>query len=292
MPDPPLGKRYTLRKDAPPPAGWDAYASRTLREWEKLRSSPAASDEAAIHDFLERHPSMLPDIVGPWWHSPFLSAVISKPQLPGLKTREPDFLIFAQNSGQLVPVFVEIEVPTKQFFTKKGQARAELVQALNQIQDWRIWLEVAGHREIFNRLYQLPPRLQYKTFTPRYVLLYGSRAELEADDWRNAKRVKLEPPNGAIRTFDALAPSMFGRDLISVRCDADDGYTALYLPPTYRMGPYLADVQSSVKGKIAAVNRSPDFSRERKRFLQERLPYWDEWGQGEPTYLHSGDSWE
>ena len=43
-------------------------------------------------------------------------AVISKPKLPGLSDREPDFMWVACDSGSVYPILIELETPHKQWF--------------------------------------------------------------------------------------------------------------------------------------------------------------------------------
>lgn len=43
-------------------------------------------------------------------------AVISKPKLPGLSDRQPDFMWIATDSVALYPILIEIETPQKKWF--------------------------------------------------------------------------------------------------------------------------------------------------------------------------------
>jgi hypothetical protein len=80
------------------------YSDLLMRQWHALLASPASSDERLLHTFLERHPSLLPgsnSVDGDSGHMPFPMAVISKPRLPGLSDREPDFMWIATDSAAL-----------------------------------------------------------------------------------------------------------------------------------------------------------------------------------------------
>lgn len=91
-------------------------------------------------------------------------------------------------------------------------------------------------------------------------------------------------------TFDRLAPNIKARNVIT--CNVKNSqYMAKYIPPTFRLGPNFAEELSNIVNKVEAVNNSyiPD---ERKEFLIDRFPYWEEFGRKRPFgIIYTGD-WE
>lgn len=89
----------------------DTYQQFLATRWQALLESEDSRDESLIQAFLQRHPSLLPgshSVDGDSGHPAFPLAVISKPKLPGLSDREPDFMWLATDSASLYPVLIEI----------------------------------------------------------------------------------------------------------------------------------------------------------------------------------------
>jgi hypothetical protein len=63
-------------------------------------------------------------------HGAFPNAVISKPELPGLRRPVPDFMWITKVSGLVYPVMIEIETPAKKWFTAAGIQTHALSQAV------------------------------------------------------------------------------------------------------------------------------------------------------------------
>jgi hypothetical protein len=93
---------------------WDDYERRVIEEWQALLNSEAGCEERNIHQFLAKHPSMIPWVS----RTPFPTALISQPPLVGIGQKIPDFLWIAKDSLNLRPVFIEIESPCKKWFTR------------------------------------------------------------------------------------------------------------------------------------------------------------------------------
>jgi len=116
------GYRAESERCAPGPPSESSYNELLTDRWRALLDSSESRGEALIHAFLERHPSLLPgshSVDGDSGHSPFPMAVISKPKLPGLSDREPDFMWIATDSGSVYPILIEIETPHKRWFYGK-----------------------------------------------------------------------------------------------------------------------------------------------------------------------------
>lgn len=138
----------------PPPMSWDVYEAIVREAWISLLDSKVKEQE--YQDFLERHPCMVPGpfgLIGTSGHSPYPSAVISQPILPDFTRRVPDFMWFARDSETIYPVLIEIEAPSKPWFTKNDSQHARLTQARDQITEWKMWfrdpLNVARLRDYY-----------------------------------------------------------------------------------------------------------------------------------------------
>lgn len=133
-------RSYTLIADSPPPMLWKDYSAIVSKELDDALSSHS-DDESHMHALFERHPCLIPGRYGlpiTAANAPFPAAVVSKPPLPTFGGPVPDFLWLASDSVTLSPVLVEIEAPSKRWFTKSGQQTSTLTQALNQLMDWRL----------------------------------------------------------------------------------------------------------------------------------------------------------
>jgi hypothetical protein len=136
-----MDKTYELSEDAPPAMSWNEYESSAMREWKELLKGPLASNEAAIHKFLEQNPSFIPGAFSfpTSGHYPIFGGVLTKPVLQG--TYIPDFMWLATATDQIYPMFIEIETPKKRWFGQRGQPRAEWTQARNQLVKWKSWIK-------------------------------------------------------------------------------------------------------------------------------------------------------
>lgn len=274
---------YTMATPPEPAWVWRDYERIVRREWQEILSSDPAEKE--MHEFFERHPCMLPgahEIAGgESGHSPWFAAVISKPPLPSYGARIPDFMWLANHSLADVPVLIEIEAPGKKWFRKNGQPTAEFTQAHDQLKEWQAWFASTRNIESFRDFYGLPQRIDlygYRSFTPQFVLVYGRRTEAIAKPLVAQKRAHMQGSDELLMTYDRLSPDSKCDDLMCARRTVE-GFTAVTVPPTITLGPAWAVARSKIGGKAEAVERNRYLSEVRKRFLLERLPYWDEWAR-------------
>ena len=117
--------------EIPSPMPWKQYQNLIKNEWNQLLESEDSKKERKIQQFLEKHPSMLPGAFGIFGSSnliPFPSAVITQPKLQGINLKIPDFLWISSDSASVYLTFIELEVPTKLWFTKKGKPRSDLTK--------------------------------------------------------------------------------------------------------------------------------------------------------------------
>jgi len=155
------------------------YNEALEQRWQALIDSEDSRDESLIQAFLERHPSLLPgshSVDGDSGHSPFPMAVISKPKLPGLSDREPDFMWLATDSSSLYPILIEIETPHRSwFYGERAEIHSDFTHAYGQLAEWRAWFGKGHNRTAFLEYYELPPMLARRQLAPRYVLVHGRR---------------------------------------------------------------------------------------------------------------------
>jgi hypothetical protein len=281
-----MDKESFERVPNPPPAmPWEEYERLVLREWNRLLNSIEDGEEKRVQEFLEAHPSMIPGAYSlplPSGHYPFPAAAIAQPPLKGLTTKKPDFLWLATDSGTFHVVLIEIESPTKKWFTEKGIPHSNLTQAHSQLASWRQWFDVPENKALFLKAYKVPPSLLEKAFNLVCVLVYGRRSEFEDAPALSALRKHLERPGEHLMTFDRLFADPKSSDLMSVRLVESalgTHYEAISIPPTLRLSNYLAEERSVISKREEVVQGSTLLTKERKRFLIERLVYWDKWAK-------------
>ncbi len=265
---------------------WPDYERIIVEEWTALLNHDPAPGERAIQVFLERHPSMVPGafelLGGESGHYPWLCGLITQPPLPSYNRRVPDFMWLAQSSDTEQPVLVEIEAPSKRWFTKAGRPTEQLTQALDQIAEWKAWFGVSHNVDAFKEFYRLDREAWRKRrFRPAYLLIYGRRAEANADPNRTQKRTHFHADDVVTITYDRLQPNPKANDLICLKVDGPGRFCVVSVPATLRWAPYLADERSLAHGWDAAIESNPYISRPRKDFLIKRRPYWEEWAHRE-----------
>ncbi len=273
-----LEQTYELVPNAPPAMSWEEYERVSLVEWRSLISGASSGDEAAIHRFLELNPSFVPGAFSfpTSGHGPIYSGVFSKPPLNGVGMHVPDFLWLATATDIVFPIFVEIETPSKRWFTESGQPRAEFTQARNQLVAWKQWFSNPVNQLAFCQNYGIRPRFEDREIRPQFVLVYGRRAEFEERPGLRGVRAHQQGSDEVHVTFDRLVPDANARDFLTLRMTGD-GVVAIVFPPTVRLGPGIAPSWRRVKNRVEAALAEKRMSPERRRFVAERLPYWDEW---------------
>lgn len=283
-----LQKTYQI-VDGPPPMAWDTYDVLVRQAWKALLDS-GCSEERAYQEFLERHPCMVPGpfgLIGTSGHSPYPSAVITQPVLPDFTRRIPDFMWIARDSETIYPVLIEIESPSKPWFTREDKQHAKLTQARDQITEWKAWFQNPLNVARLRDYYTLDFRGE--NIRPLYLLIYGRRSESNKTVERVRRRSNLSRDDEFLMTYDRLVPQVGAREFYTVRLDRS-GYQALYVPPTARIGPLFAHERSNIRDKDIAVLNSPYFSDERRAFYISRLPYWDDWAaNGKRGIIYTGD---
>jgi Domain of unknown function (DUF4263) len=272
--------RYEFTADGPKPLSWDEYAPIVRAEWRELLGR-SGTKEADFHEFLERHPCLIPGsdafTGAAGWDNPAGSIngfVISKPVLPGIPRRYPDFMWAPTDSQTQWIVLIEIEDPKKPWFTANLQQRAELTQALDQIAQWRAHLRKPENLQVFLRLYGIAA---FRPIEFVYCLVYGRRRDV-ASHAAMEKRNALVNGIGDIKwmTYDRLRPDEDARNFPCVKVSAFGGLTAVAYPATASIKLWSVNRWATVSGKRKAILASPHFSEARQKFLADRLDYWDD----------------
>lgn len=254
---------------------WADYERVVCREWAKLLSNECP--ESAVQDFLERHPCMVPRA----GHDPRLPVLVSQPRLPGWRLKVPDFLWIGHDSLSVYAVLVEIEKPSKRIFRKDGGRTRDFTQAQDQLRDWRVWFADANNQIAFLEHYGVQWHLGWpgRSFGAEYVLVYGRRSEFDGSPELAKARLQQQPSGEHHMTFDRLKPEPWLSEIVSVR-DRPEGLQALHIPPTLTLGPMHAVERLRIGGLEQAISSNRYLSPGRRRFLLERLPYWNEWARG------------
>ncbi|MBV0896100.1 DUF4263 domain-containing protein [Microbacterium sp. NC79] len=237
----------------------DAFDDATRRAWESLKSSDC---EAKVQEFLERHVALLPGAWGEFGsgghHGPMYSAVFRQPPLQGLdSTRVPDFMWIPRSTVEITPVCIEIERPTKRWFTKDGTPTAQLTQALDQLNQWRSWFSEALNQQLFRENY-LKNRWPRRVLKPQFVLIYGRESDFTEDhklsiEARHSKRIYLGAgPDVHLRTFDSLRWNSHNENLVTVSASTSGRFRVEWVPKSFdRLGDptgahYLGPIENAI----------------------------------------------
>lgn len=142
-----------------------------------------AEREEDLQEFLKSNPSLLEPAYKKVW-----------PKLP-LGSSITDF-VFQRATGEYL--LVELESPHKKLFTQKGVQTAALTHAMNQILDWRRYIEdnlSTVQREL---------GLSSITPTPKSLIVIGRSSSLTDENRRKLATLEGQCPNLKIMTYDDL----------------------------------------------------------------------------------------
>lgn len=284
-------KTYEISKRIVPPLEWKEFKSTLLFEWEHLLCNDSVA-EKDFQKFLETNPCMIPGAHGlslTSGHAPIYASVFSQPVLPGFKTKKPDFMWIATCSYELNPVLLEIEDPKKKWFTKKGQPTAQFTQAYNQLNEWRAWFANPTNIHIFIETYKINlTRADGRQIVPHYVLIYGRRSKVED---KKTERSVNKKTDETIMTYDRLSPSFDQSNYLCIKIKKSN-FVAITFPPTARIGPNIIKEWIGIDDIDSSIRSSSLLSKERKKFLLKRIPYWKEWAKNKNKgSINTGD-WE
>jgi hypothetical protein len=153
--------------------------AQTLSECEKLLDG----NEEPLHQYIKAHPALL---------SPTHYRMWSK--LP-LGKRDTDF-VFREPSGEYL--LVELESPLRSLFRADGQQREELTHALDQIIDWRRYIE-DNLRTVQSEL-----GLEDISINPSCLIVIGRSSALTQEGRRKLVALQNSMPKIRIMTYDDL----------------------------------------------------------------------------------------
>lgn len=265
-----LEKQYTLSTTPAPLISWDDYSRESREEYEQLLEN--SKDEKEFQNFFERNPAFVPGINWP----PRLSVLITQPKIQGIRERFPDFMWLRDDSLTFSPVLIEIESPSKKLFNTSGHPSGSFTEARNQLTEWKTILDGTAARQQFYEDFDIPPHLIRKKFKPLFRLVYGRREEFINDPMLTGKRANLMGENEELISYDRLQPHSAGENIVSVTVKNRE-YSAKYVMPRLRLGPVIAPDIARIKGLEGAIDSMERTSEDRKKFIKDRLSYWNEY---------------
>lgn len=269
-----IKKNYKLMDNVPREIEWDKYCQKVEEEYCKILE--ASNSEDVLQKFFEENPSLIPgalELIGQSGHCPYMGALITQPEIGCNIKRKPDFMWMAQDGLTFCPVFIEIEKPSKQMFTKNKTPSAEFTQAINQIDEWKVIFNKPENILNFYEKYNIPLSMRKKIFEPQYLLVYGRREEYIDDEHLTRLRKKKENENVVIMSFDRLRPISDYKQFVT--CKLVDGkYHVVNISPTFRYRHVCAKDLYNWIGFNDAIDSMKYTSDERKKFLKERYDYW------------------
>ena len=283
---------YKMVTNGPKAVEWDDYAANARKRYTDLLESDPSESE--IQKFLEQNPSFIPGGKPPIGdHGAYPWAVITQPTLTGLNSKIPDFLWITTQSANWFPTLVEIEKPGKRLFLNNStRPRAEFTQARNQLDEWNTWFDSPTNQQRFIEDYGVPDLLVQRPMLLRLILVYGRRAEFAGHPERTAHRANLVASSQELVSYDRLIPDSDLWYAMTVRTKGQGRFQAVSVPPTFQIGPFMADDLLLIDGIPEAINSNDEIPIDRKQFLIERLGYWIGWAkkQGTPKFQKGG--WE
>lgn len=122
-----------------------------------------------------------------------------------------DFAYLSKSSDDWNCILVEIEQPSAKFFREhSNEFHPKFNRALEQINRWKAWfLDEANKRHFADNtvgLIRVP--LGRNPFYPKFVLVYGRRAEYGKNRVRRYLIAARESDDFKILTFDSLAEAL------------------------------------------------------------------------------------
>jgi hypothetical protein len=185
----------------------------------------------------------------------------------------------------MVPTLIEIKASNKQIYRKTGAVpRSEFTQALNQLAEWRTWFEASGNRQVFIDDYGVPGLFTGHAMKLDLFLVYGRHSEFDGDRARSQHRASLLPSSDEdLMSFDRLEPEEGLQLVMTVRALGNGRFRAVAIPPTFMLGPHIAEDLPPIDGVTEAISQSAWITPSRKQFLRQRLAYWMDWARARST---------
>jgi len=269
----------------PMPLAWEQYSAQVLREWRALLDRKP--EEREVQAFLELHPAMIPggcgDIGPGGHHGSAMGAVFREPQLAGAgRSFKPDFMWVTRSTSMFTPILIEIEKPSKPWFTKDGRPSASFTQARDQLNDWRSWFDQDGNKALFrDRFLFLPDPFNNRPLRPQFLLIYGRRSEFEVGgghenpDELRFKRDLQRAQDEFYMTFDSLSPCYRCQDSMTLTMTTA-GPRVHAFSPVYRTGTLIGEGALVLGDPAAALECSAMMADERRAYLAGRWTHWQD----------------
>ncbi|MGG0762996.1 Shedu immune nuclease family protein [Bacillus paramycoides] len=227
--------------------------------------------EREMHEYLEKRPSLLPYV-----YNCYSSIVVSEYQLSGTIDRKPDFLYCSFRSDGAVVYMVEIEAPHKKMFKmekKRVKFTADFKQAYDQIDDWEAWVNIPGNKAVLLETIRKlcgTPRTPSNIAEVKYILIYGSRDELNSPD-KISMKVAKSKGQIEVMTFDRLEHS--SDDMIVVKPE-NDFFRPIEVSEDYEVNSAYHD-HFDMLDMVNAIDRNIFISDDKKEDMIEQVRY--EW---------------
>jgi hypothetical protein len=169
-----------------------ALLEEVVQAWEALLSNRTLK-EVAYHTFLEEH-------AGLFFSNPCGTYIVVSNLEMGADLR-PDLVIVSDNQSYgFMYELVELESPHDPIFTSRGSQSAKLTRALQQLEDWQLWLE--KHRASAKELLPSKAHLVWGDPQVSYTVVIGRRDEMLRNNERRIQ--KSRKYRCSIRSFDHL----------------------------------------------------------------------------------------
>lgn len=261
---------------------WNEYCRITLEKWRILLNKEP--EEREVQEFLELHPSMIPggsgDIGPGGHHGSDLGAVFRRPKLVGSgRTFEPDFMWVTRSTSLITPILIEIEKPSKKWFSGNGRPSGDFNQARDQLNDWRSWFKRDGNQILFrDEFLILDNKYKDRPIEPQFVLIYGRDSEFShVGGHKNPgelryKRDQQRAPDETFITFDSLRPRFDHSNSITLTMTSN-GPKLFAFSPVFGTRPGLAEGALLLGDPASALARS-EILDERRSYLAKRWAYW------------------
>ena len=165
-----------------------------------------STEERSIQSFLEAHPWMLT-------RQTRVRPELVITQLPLGVDHRPDFVFFWGHSGGDFISLIEIEPPSLQIFTADDEFSAPFNHALQQLEDWSIWIK-SNSDYVAHMLKPLTEGFATSVPTFDWVdlrLIAGRRSQINSTkrERRWEERVNRAQRDTGIRTYDGFIESVY-----------------------------------------------------------------------------------
>ncbi len=233
-------------------------------------------EEQRIQAFLERRPQFLPGLNGVHVHANhgvYCDLIFPKFPLNGTFNRVPDFMFVTKSSVEAQITFIEIEEPSKSFFTTSNDFTSEFNHAFQQLEDWKTWLENGNNGA--NLRTELTRAISHHMMNSiaivfKFVLVYGRRSEYQDNEIRRNRISQRSRGAYQIMSFDRLEYADYNSNLICVKRN-DAGYYATEVSEFYDYNYVTRSVHKNILNKQASVSSNSFMSNERKMELINKI---------------------